>query len=64
MNMLFPSTKQRPDFHRARAAHSALFNPQLELNLCTNSFGPSHRDKWLQAFSLMVLNRTEGLGRR
>jgi hypothetical protein len=44
MNMLFPSTKQRPDFHRTRAAHSVFLNPQLELNLCTNSYGPSHRD--------------------
>ena len=44
MNMLFPSTKPRPDFQRSHAAHSVLFNQQLELNLCTNSCGPFHRD--------------------
>ena len=44
MNMLFPSTKQRPDFHRSSATVSVLFNPQLGLNLCANSCGPSHQD--------------------
>jgi len=51
MNMLFPSTKPRPDFHRSHAAHSVLFNQQLELNLCTNSCGPLHRDLTSGLFS-------------
>ena len=51
MNMLFPSTKQRPDFHRAHSAHSVSFNPPLELNLCANSYAPSNRNLSSSIFS-------------
>jgi hypothetical protein len=43
MNMLFPSTKQRPRLNARCTTQSALFGLQLELNLCANSCAPSDR---------------------
>ncbi|MDK2981605.1 MAG: hypothetical protein PWQ55_1952 [Chloroflexota bacterium] len=44
MNMLFPSTKQRPDPSRSQTAPRPLYGPALELNLCPNSCAPSQRN--------------------
>ena len=44
MNMLFPSTKQRPDLRRSNSAQHRFYNQAVELNLCPNSCAPSHRN--------------------
>ena len=43
MKMLFPTTKQRPSYHRNQAIHPVLLNSQLGLNLSANSCAPSNR---------------------
>ncbi len=44
MNMLFPSTKQRPDLGRSNATQHRFYDQALELNLCPNSCAPSRRN--------------------